>query len=225
MSGSGDASRATSMREKKRVARGFKVPAAAGPLIVRKSSAAAHPPGVRPQRRTCGDQQAIGDRPLGRLAKAAESAMRGGRPRRDRRRDPRPRSTRWHFVTDAAPGRGSQPDLRRVATWLPHHARVRVTTAERCHATPSRGRACPPCVPAGRPSGVLGAPAAAGRTPAMPPRQRQPRALATASSRDRQSDCLFPLLARDVLWLTACKFTAVRRLAPGEPHVEPALGQ
>ena len=167
MPGSGDASRATSMREKKRVTRGSKVPAAtAGPRIVRNSSAAAHPPGVRPQRRTCGDQQAIGDRPPGRLAKAAESAMRGGRPRRDRRRDPRPRRHAGTFVTDAAPGRGSQPDLRRVATWLPHHARVRVTTAERCHATPSRGRACPPCVPAGTPSGVRGAP---------PPRDGRPK--------------------------------------------------
>ena len=39
------------------------------------------------------------------------------------------------LATDAAPGRGVATDLRRVATWLRHHAPIGVTTAERFHAT------------------------------------------------------------------------------------------
>src|SRR6266849_8281808 len=52
---------------------------------------------------------------------------------------PRPPTTGRHagtrfLATDAAPGWGVVPDLRRVATWLRHHAPVGVTTAERFHA-------------------------------------------------------------------------------------------
>ena len=46
---------------------------------------------------------------------------------------------------------GVAPDLRRVATRLPHHARVRVTTAGAVPCDrPAAGRACPPCFHARR---------------------------------------------------------------------------
>lgn len=50
---------------------------------------------------------------------------------------PPPQSTRWHSLPRDRRGAwaGVSPDLRRVATWLQHHAPVGVTTAERLHAT------------------------------------------------------------------------------------------
>ena len=65
------------------------------------------------------------------------------------RPSPRPPTTGRHagtrfLATDAAPGWGVAPDLRRVATWLRHHAPPGVTTAERLHATGEQpvARAC-----------------------------------------------------------------------------------
>ena len=78
---------------------------------IHRSQFAAHSPSIRLFRRSRGGAWAIRDRPFLWPGKATEWAMRSWRPRRDLRRDPRRRTTRWHsfLVTYAAPRRGSHP--------------------------------------------------------------------------------------------------------------------
>lgn len=78
-------------------------------------------PDDRPQRRSEGDRAAIGDRPFLWLGKATRRAMRGWRPRRDLRRDPHHRTTRWHSLPRDRRGAwvGVAPGIRRVATSAP----------------------------------------------------------------------------------------------------------
>ena len=109
--------------------------------LVGRLAFAVVPPENRPHRRSRGDRQAIGDRPFGRLREAVNRSMLRGRPRRDLRRDPPAGSTGWQpSLTDAALRRGVTASRRWLATWLPHYARVRVTTAERSMPPAFAGR-------------------------------------------------------------------------------------
>ena len=109
------------------------------------SSAASHSPwfrrGIASTGDRAGDREAIGDRPFGRLREAVNRSMLRGRPRRDLRRDPPAGSTGWQpSLTDAALRRGVTASRRWLATWLPHYARVRVTTGERSMPPAFAGR-------------------------------------------------------------------------------------